>query len=148
MSPGRAMKKMCFMYLLLLYYPGCYAADTILTINSAVFEVELAVTPDERKTGLMQRNNLAANQGMLFIYPEPRIISFWMKQTLIPLDILYFDSNGQLLEVYESVFPCSIPPCKRYTNRNPAQFVLEVKAGTIQQLNIMIGDSFEIQRKN
>ena len=141
------MKTIIFMAFF-LSCPASQAADALLAINDTVFEVELAITPEERKTGLMRRKKLASNQGMLFIYPEPQIISFWMKQTLIPLDILFFDSHGQLLETFEDIPPCKTSNCKRYTNQNPSQFVLEVPAGTTRQLKIMIGDGFEIRHKD
>ena len=142
------MKKLFFTYFVFLYTPSSFATDTQLVINDIVFEVELAITPDERKMGLKQRKNLAENQGMLFIYSEPQIISFWMKQTLIPLDILFFDSNGQLLEAFDTVPPCTTSPCKRYTNQKPSQFVLEIPAGTRKKFNIKVGDSFETHPKN
>lgn len=121
----------------------CVASDAELVINNAVFEVDLAVTPEERKTGLQNRKHLAENQGMLFIYPEPRIISFWMKETLIPLDMLFFDSHGQLLEAFDKVPPCTTSSCKTYTNGKPSQFVLEIPAGIRKKLSIAVGDRFE-----
>lgn len=137
------MKNLFFTYLMLLCFSNSFASDSELIINNTVFGVELAITPEERKNGLQHRKNLDHNQGMLFIYPEPRIISFWMKHTLITLDILFFDSNGQLLEAFDEVPPCTISPCKKYTNQKPSQFVLEIPGGIRKKLKIVIGDSFE-----
>lgn len=140
------MKKLVFIICLLIYQDG-FAAEALLSINDNLFEVELAITAEERSKGLMHRNSLAANQGMLFVYPEPLIVSFWMHQTLIPLDILFFDSDGQLLELFENIPPCKVSPCKNYTNKSPAEFVLELPAGTAKKINISLGNQFIIIKR-
>ncbi len=141
------MKKLIFITCL-LFCPHLVAAEALLSLNDNLFDVELAISVDERSKGLMNREKLADNQGMLFIFPKPRIVSFWMYQTLIPLDILFFDSNGQLLELFENIPPCKASPCKTYTNKIPAEFVLELPAGTAEKINVSLGNKFVIIKRN
>ncbi len=131
----------------LLLMTEAFAAEALISINGHLFEVELAVTREERKQGLMYRDVLAPNQGMLFVYPGPQIISFWMKQTLIPLDILFFDREGRLVQSFKNVQPCRISPCKTYTNTEPAQYVLELPAGSAKRIRLTAGNSFEILKR-
>lgn len=128
----------------ILFFNNAVANEANIKINNHLFTVELAVSADERSRGLMHRKSLEPNSGMLFIYPEPRIISFWMKQTLIPLDLLYFDKDGQLIESHHNIQPCKLSNCKTYTNKKPAQFALELPAGTTKRLNIKQGNSFTV----
>ncbi len=118
-------------------------ADTHLTLNGVSFNVELAVTQQERSRGLMGRKFLAENSGMLFVYDTPGTISFWMKNMFIPLDILFFDREGRLQEIIPNIQPCRKTPCKTYTNKNPAQFVLELPAGSAKKYNITVGNHFK-----
>jgi len=128
----------------MLFNNIAFANEATIKINNQLFTVELAVTPAERSRGLMNRKLLASYSGMLFIYHEPKIVSFWMKQTLIPLDLLFFDKDGQLTEVHHNIQPCVVTNCKTYTNKIPAQFALELTAGTATKLNIQIGNRFTI----
>jgi len=122
-----------------------FANETLaISINNHQFTVELAASAAERRQGLMHRSSLAPDSGMLFIYPEPQIISFWMKQTLIPLDLLFFDEDGQLIELHNNMQPCKATVCKTYTNKIPAQYALELAAGTATKLKFQVGNSFTI----
>lgn len=92
-----------------------------------IIHVELAVTRDERQEGLMFRDKLAADSGMLFIFPAEEILRFWMKDTIIPLDILFFDKDGRFINKFVNVPPLTL------TNRvslSPAIYVLEVAGKT------------------
>lgn len=137
------MKSLTLLYVLLLA-PLAQASDARLRINDAVFQIELAVTPAEQRRGLMHRPTLPEGQGMLFVYPEPRMLSFWMKQTLIPLDILFFDHGGRLLQLYDNVPPCKQRNCPTYSNETPAQYVLELPGGSAKRHSISIGNQFEL----
>jgi uncharacterized membrane protein (UPF0127 family) len=91
--------------------------------------LELALTDKEKATGLMFRDKLAADHGMLFVFDRDDILSFWMKNTLIPLDIVWFDAGGRIVDISAEAQPCRADPCPRYTNRLPARAVLLVNGG-------------------
>lgn len=90
---------------------------------------ELAVTPAERERGLMFREKLEPDQGMLFVFEEEDLYSFWMKNTLIPLDIIWLNSHQQIVHIERDVPPCQHDPCPGYRPRQPALYVLELKGG-------------------
>ncbi len=94
-------------------------------------QVEFARTAAEQERGLMGRTSLPDGTGMLFIFDTPRMLNFWMKNTLIPLDILYFDAQGALVST-ATMQPCTSTvdaECMLYPSSNPAQYALEVPAG-------------------
>jgi len=90
---------------------------------------ELAVTDAERQKGLMFREEILPDQGMLFVFEEEGIQSFWMKNTLIPLDLLWLDSGKRIIHIERDVPPCKQDPCPTYGPDGPARYVLELKAG-------------------
>lgn len=94
-------------------------------------DVEIADEPQEWQRGLMEREELASD-GMLFVFLDEQVRSFWMKNTLIPLDIYFFDGQGQFVSS-QSMDPCEADPCVSYSSGAPAQYALEVareSAGT------------------
>lgn len=115
---------------------------TVSIVNQK-FKVEIAKTDSEREKGLMNRKSLDANSGMLFIFPSSDIQSFWMKNTLIPLDIIYIDGN-KITEMTTLNPPIdnNIP---RYTPKNKANFVLELNANTAGKYNFQPGNQVEIK---
>ena len=134
-----------FIAVLWLLSPGTgLGADAKVELAGRIFDVHTAVTPKEWSRGLQHRAHMAANEGMLFIYPKAHRLSFWMKDTLLPLDILFFDSDGALINVYHDVQPCRSQPCPIYPSGGPAQYVLEFNAGTAAALRVKPGDNFTI----
>jgi uncharacterized membrane protein (UPF0127 family) len=113
------------------------AAGTVLL----TVEAELATTVETRTRGLMGRPSLPVNQGMLFIFEAPQPLSFWMFNTLIPLDIIFADEHRRIIAIHASVPPC-LPPrrCPTYSSNGPAQFVLEVNGGTTATTGVSLGD--------
>ena len=91
----------------------------------------------------MNRTELKGIDGMLFLYESPRKLSFWMKNTLIPLDILFFDQEYLLVRTW-SMEPCESDPCKRYSSGAEAQYALEVPAGFVKQHGILPGKGWKI----
>ena len=91
--------------------------------------LELATTDDERGLGLMFRDSLAATSGMLFIFERDGSYPFWMKNTFIPLDMVWIDRTGKVVDVRDHVQPCHSDPCPSYMPRGAGRAVLEVNAG-------------------
>jgi uncharacterized membrane protein (UPF0127 family) len=107
--------------------------------------VEIADEPQEQAQGLMGRTELASDSGMLFIFAEPRVLSFWMKNTLIPLDILFFDAQGGFVAA-KSMAPCERDPCMTYSSGKRAKYALEVNEGFLGEEGI--GAGWELRMEN
>jgi uncharacterized protein len=105
--------------------------------NSIV--VEVADESHERQLGLMHRKELAENQGMIFIYPNERILSFWMKNTHLPLSIAYVDKTGTIIHIAELI-PLDL---SSVSSIYPAQYALEVNRGWFQKNNIVVGSTIK-----
>jgi uncharacterized membrane protein (UPF0127 family) len=105
--------------------------------------VEIAHSPEERSQGLMFRESLPENSGMLFIFDEEAVRTFWMKNTLIPLDMIFIDSGMSIIHIEKDVRPCESDPCSTYSSQLPAQYVIEVNAGFSEKNSMDIGDSLE-----
>ncbi len=101
------------------------------------FEVELAVTPGQQAQGLMFRRDLAADAGMLFLYRRERPVSMWMKNTLIPLDMLFLARDGRIVHLVERAVPGSL---RTISSEQAVAAVLELNGGTAQRLNLSVGD--------
>jgi len=114
-------------------------------LGDAKVIVELAVTPEEKAKGLMHREYLDENKGMLFIFEDEKAPSFWMKNTLIPLDMIFINSDNKIVDILVAE-PCKKDPCKSYTPKADAKYVLEVNAGFSERHNAAIDDevSFKI----
>ncbi len=106
------------------------------------FEVEIVTTPETRAQGLMFREKLAANAGMLFIYPGEQPVSFWMKNTLIPLDMLFIRADGSIAHIAHNAVPHDETPID---SGAAVKAVLEVNGGTAAALGIKDGDRVEYQ---
>lgn len=111
-----------------------------------IVDLELAVTPQEVADGLMYRPSLPENRGMLFIFEADRYPSFWMKNTLIPLDLVFLDSTGSVVDVVANVPPCAADPCPTYSPKTPARAVLEMAAGTAARHGVEAGAVVTFQR--
>jgi len=120
------------------------AQGPYVELNSERFSVELADTEDKRTLGLMFRDSMPDDHGMLFIFPGETRRSFWMKNTRIPLDIFYFDSNLALVSVSENTSPCRSRKCPAYPSDGPAKYVLELNAGKAAELGVKSGDVLEL----
>jgi len=105
-------------------------------INNVPMNVEIANTPLKRSLGLMYRNELADSDGMLFVFPENKSRSFWMKDTHIPLSIAYINEDGVIINI-EDMEPLSLDGIK---SKSPCKYALEVNKGWFNQNNISVGD--------
>jgi hypothetical protein len=111
-----------------------------VTIETAAgihrFAVEIADTEAERAQGLMFREKLGAEEGMLFVYPSDRVVGMWMKNTLIPLDMLFIAADGRVLGIVERTVPHSTATV---SSEEPVRAVLELNGGTVARLGIGAG---------
>lgn len=104
------------------------------------FTAEVAVSEEEREKGLQNRQSLPSNFGMWFIFPTEVSTSFWMKDTFIPLDLIFVGSNYRVVDVIEN----AVPQSQDLLNSDlPYQYVLEVNAGKVHELGIAAGDAVE-----
>jgi uncharacterized membrane protein (UPF0127 family) len=102
------------------------------------FTVELAVDPPTRQRGLMERTELADGAGMLFLFPDDSSGGFWMRNTLIPLQIAYIGADGEVVDILDMV-PCEEDPCEVYTPGSPYRSALEVDAGALDAAGVEQG---------
>ena len=107
------------------------------------YNVKVARTRKELEQGLMFRKHMPEKHGMLFIFPQEIELGFWMKNTLIPLDILYFDRQGVLVDQKRDTPPCTQDPCRTYPSAKPTQYVLELNAGQAEILGMQPGDQIK-----
>jgi hypothetical protein len=135
------MKKIISIMLLVLLI-ACASGPTA-EIDDTKVNLELAVTASERAKGLMHRESLGENDGMLFVFEQEGKPGFWMKNTLISLDMIFIDSNNKIVDIMTAV-PCEKEPCKSYTPKAEAKYVLEVNAGFAEKHNIQIGDEVKL----
>jgi uncharacterized membrane protein (UPF0127 family) len=118
------------------------AASRFMTIfvQDQPFKVEIADTPEKHALGLMYRRYLKSDYGMLFIFADDEVRSFWMKNTLISLDMIFINADRQVVDLFHSVPPCRSDPCPSYTSALPARYVLELSGGQARKLKLKVGD--------
>ncbi len=142
----RHLRKLHWLLLIALPFsaaPGPAAAGSIdeVTIVTAQgrhhFQVELAATEASRRKGLMHRRQLAVDAGMLFIFPRSGLQSFWMKNTLIPLDMLFLAGDGRIMHLHHNAQPHSLAPISSNVD---VTAVLEINGGLSRRLEIKVGD--------
>jgi len=132
-----------FIFLIWLYHSmfSNKAETGMVCFENHCFQVEIAKTPQKLKKGLMFRKDLKENQGMLFIFEKEDIYPFWMKNTLIPLDIIWLDSNKKIVYIEKNAQPCKENNvCLTITPDKKAKYVLEVLGGVSQKINLKIED--------
>jgi len=104
--------------------------------NKKCFNVEIANTPKEHAIGLMNRKYLDSDSGMLFIFNAEDKYFFWMKNTLIPLDIIWLDKNKKIVFIKQNAKPCEADPCKTFGPNKNAKYVLEINNGLAEKIGI------------
>lgn len=110
-----------------------------IMIDGQVLQVEIADSPEAHRIGLMHRESMSKDRGMLFIFSKPNYLSFWMKNTKIPLDIGFFDENRELVEYY-SMKPYDL---RTTDSSKKVKYALEVNQGWFRQNKIKIGSKFK-----
>ena len=112
-----------------------------VVVGGRTFAIEVAVTPEERQRGLSGRESMPVDAGMLFVFEEERVLSFWMRETLIPLDIVFIDGEKRIVDIQTMVPELDVPTgdLTVYLSSEPAMYALEVNAGVAAELGLMVG---------
>lgn len=133
--------------LLLISLTAC-ARTPWVELDGHRYSVEIADDNAERARGLMFRDEMAADHGMLFIHTDEEPLAYWMKNTHIPLDILYFDHAFKLVGEQRNVPPCTAGnACPSYPSNAPALYVLELNAGQAEKIGLKKGDALTVDPK-
>lgn len=114
-------------------------------IGGQMIDLEVARSPQEQALGLMYRRKLAANRGMLFSFEPPQPVSFWMKNTLINLDMIFL-RQGRVVAIVHNAPPCKTSPCPVYGPKQAVNVdqVIELAGGQVQKLGLKVGDPVKI----
>ncbi len=108
--------------------------------------VEIANTEAERETGLMNRASMPEKHGMLFVFQKLSRVSVWMKDTLMPLDVLFLDADGRIVSMFEHLSPCKKDPCEVYTFDQPGWYMLEINANLIKKYHLALGQQLRLPK--
>ena len=130
------------------------AAKEKLTIGSKTYNLELAVNDESRQYGLKGRQTVADDGGMIFIFPEPKVQSFWMEDCLVDIDIIFLDTQGRIVAMHkmkkaepkranetQEQYEARLP---KYSSNQRAQFAIELQAGSLDKLNLKNGQKIEM----
>lgn len=118
--------------------------EAIAIAANRKFELEVARTPQQQAIGLMGRTSLADNRGMLFLFSSPQPIKFWMKNTLIPLDMIFL-RDGKVQAIAANVPPCKTATCPTYGPDTESDRVIELRGGTAKEIGLKVGDRIGIE---
>jgi len=132
------MKNLILLFFFIYFITACTSEQSKVILAGTTISVEIASTPEQRQQGLMSRTFLPENHGMLFLFEEENEEVFWMKDTLIPLDIIFIDNNKNITKIHHAV-PCEKDPCSLYSGK--AKYVLEVNGGFTEDNNIQEGET-------
>ena len=137
--------KNTLLLLIFLSLLGCVQKNPSLLIGEKPLNVEIVSTDETRTKGLMFRSTLPDGQGMLFIYPSTQRLSFWMKNTILPLTIAFIDDSHKIISI-QDMDPQSSPPFKLYISPKPVRFALEVPQGWFNRQGIALGAKVEFSK--
>ena len=129
---------------LLLACTACASGEPRVVLGGETFRVEIADSQQEQALGLMFRDSMPDDAGMLFIFPNEALRSFWMKNTRIPLDIMYFDRELKMVSLSADTPPCKVTRCPSYPSTGPAMYVLELNAGSAERLGVGPGSELTL----
>ena len=127
--------------LLVLLLAGCPNDQAWVEVKGERFKVAVADDDASRARGLMFVDELGDDEGMVFLFRREAPRAFWMKNTRIPLDIIYLDQSWAVVDIIENAKPCRTQRCPAYPSQRPAQYVLELNGGLSEQLGLRVGDA-------
>jgi hypothetical protein len=125
--------------------PAPVTGPRVVLPSGAAYAVELARTPEEQAQGLMYRESLAPRAGMIFLFRDAAPHQFWMKNTMIPLDMIWMDDAGKVLFVSADTPPCKADPCPTYGPDSPAKQVLEIAGGKAKEEKVDVGSMLRVE---
>lgn len=125
--------------------PAATSGPTITLPDGFVVHVEVAADDPTREQGLMYRDRLPDDRGMIFIFPQAGLYPFWMKNTLIPLDMIWIDGQKMAVHVAHDVPPCKADPCPSYSPNANALHVLELAAGVAGKHKVVTGSMLRFE---
>ena len=123
--------------------------DTFIDLNyksGEFLRLFIADDPIEKESGLMGIKKLDPNYGMIFVFDPPEKIKFWMKNTLIPLDVIFI-KNDNIIEILQNVLPCTLDECPLFGPKEKVDFVIELKSGRSKELGLEIGNKIFLKKK-
>ncbi len=136
--------------------PASGEGDKVVTedvlLQGRMFTMELALTSEQRATGLMGRESLADDRGMLFVFPGkkpyPAEVSFWMKNCLVPIDVIFISREGRITAIHEMQPPLPGTPDNEltvYPSNGQVQFAVELRGGLANELGLRVGDDIDLR---
>lgn len=141
--------KIINLIIVLLIFIGCSPKiQPTITFSDTTYNIQIANTQAARTRGLMNVPHMDNNQGMLFVFEDEQPRSFWMKNTLIPLDLIFLNKNFEVVEIKENFEPCLTTECPSYTSQNPSSYVLELNAGEVSSQKINVGNNAILNDNN
>jgi uncharacterized membrane protein (UPF0127 family) len=148
LSSVRVPKLVLLMIFMLLFTTQVFSEQQLAAFGKGTVEmgnqgfilsVEVASTEKQRSIGLMYRDHLDLNKGMLFVFEHPAIQRVWMKNTLIPLDVLFVSAQGKIISIHKGLQPCVKKSCEIYDSMGIAKYMLEVNAGVVKKEKLKVG---------
>ncbi|KAF3983794.1 MAG: DUF192 domain-containing protein [Methylococcales symbiont of Hymedesmia sp. n. MRB-2018] len=120
----------------------------VFIAHNFTIEVEVASTKRQRTIGLMFREYLAPNKGMLFVFDEEVIQRVWMRNTFIPLDIIYISAEGKIVSILKDLKSCDKEPCPIHSSNKKAKYMLEINAGIVDEKGIAVAEKINFSGSN
>jgi uncharacterized membrane protein (UPF0127 family) len=134
----------CVMLVMLLSLIGCDdRTHQTVTLGGRTFKLELALDDATRTKGLKGRDHIADDGGMLFVFPQPRVLSFWMSNCQVDIDVIFMDASGRIVSIRKMTAPDPAvrdDDLPRYGSGYPAQFAIEVQGGLTDKLALKLGE--------
>jgi uncharacterized membrane protein (UPF0127 family) len=127
---------------------GATAGPAVIPVklpSGKVLQSEVMANDADRQMGLMFRNSLALDKGMLFVFEQPGIYAFWMKNCKFPIDMVWMDVDHKVVEIVDNVPPCKKDPCPSYGGMQKSTYVLELNAGQARREKVALGATIDFK---
>jgi uncharacterized membrane protein (UPF0127 family) len=125
---------------------ACAKGGPYVELKGHRYSIEFAENESSREYGLMNRTEMADDHGMLFVFDNDEPRAFWMKNTKIPLDMIFIDKNRKVVSIKHDAPPCVTERCPAFMSEGPVRYVLELNGGQAAKLGLSAGDELIVQR--